>query len=234
MKFFIVGYNALLFAVSVIGVVNFKKLTTPFILLLVLVLLTLTTELAVRIISSFLINPAFVYHIYAPIQFALMCGIVYLLAAREWRYAVYIILSCAFVYLTYFFFNSAFIQSMKIVPSNAILLGGVFYLIFITLIMIQLLRSEKPLTIWKDPTFWFVLGTLVFYSIHVMVFGVYNRWLAHIKHLTILDYFNWFGNIAMYFCYGIALWLGSKQNRKRAFFHSIPEKPSSISGKSSE
>ena len=204
-------YLLLLLTISLIGIVRFKKLTIPFKLITILIIYTFASEIISRIFSYKFRNSSPVYHLYIPIQFALLLLVYFFLFQwKNWRYTGLIL----FIFLVLCFTNTIFLQSFFRFPSNIILISSCFFIGASLSFFKRMLNSVGDENLFKQSVFWFNTGILIFFTCTFLFWGIYNYLLKdHIstKPISTIVYFI---NILFYAMVGTALILDNNKKNK--------------------
>lgn len=197
----------LLLLCTLIGLSVYSKISSKYKLLLVLVIVGFIGEILSNIFSFVYESNSQVFHFLIPIQ-SLIFGFVY---AHNNDHKKIILLMFSIISLLCVF-NSSFYQELVEFPSFSLILLS-FGLILISLLDFKrMLYIPTKIKLHYTPDFWFNLGTLLFFSMSFFVFGFIN--------LGLKIGFGWQSNlilvlnIIMYSCYGLSIYLDSRNSSK--------------------
>lgn len=209
-------YLLLLGICSLYGASTYRFLTTPYKLLFQLILLTFISELwALWLASEFGSNFP-IYHILLPIQVAYYGLIFYwLLSKYKLRFLKHSMAILTFLLITINIHFSFVRKDILSFPSFGICLLGLFVVCAALLLYFNMLKSPLDIPILKQALFWFITGSLAFYSVTFFFFGYFNllveknietpNWGYNLIKIT---------NYIMYTCYFITLWLDGRQGQR--------------------
>jgi len=204
-------YWGILFIALLIGLLNMKRLTTPFKLLTLLIFVTLFTELVADYMAVHYRNNIIVYHIYTPIH-AILLGAIYLslLHRKTNRAFVWI---ATIISVSFAIANSLFIQGLKATPYYDLIVISIFYVCFAFISNFEMIRS-KHLKLFNNAVFWLNSGTLLFFSINFILWSLWD-YLGRIKSpvradlLLILNILNF----VLYAFFALAIYFDSRRNK---------------------
>jgi hypothetical protein len=210
MSNYIISYFILLLIVSVIGVVRYKKLTTPFKILSVLIILTLLLEITSEICAKKYKNNLPVSHFTVLSEYIFLSLTYYFIFKNKAiRTSIKIIM---LIFIILFFVNAIFIQPYhSAFPSNMYTLEEIIYAIFSLMLFKQMLLYPLPVNIIKQSVFWFNTSILFYSTTMFFNFGLINYYIKH--HLNDQVIFDFIAGINMifYLLIGISIFIDNKQ-----------------------
>lgn len=207
-------YLALVFLVFLLGVVRYKKLSTPFRILTVLIGITIVSEITSRILINYIHNSSPAYHFFIPIQFVLLFTIYGYLIESFKNKAFLAVASVLFVVLC--FINFSFLQGFLLFPSNVLLLSSVVFIILSLLIFHQMFNSVDQESLFIKSVFWFNCAILLFFTVTFLFWSFYNYLLRHKISTRPFATFIYYVNIVYYLMLACALALDDKVFKTRA------------------
>jgi hypothetical protein len=210
MSNYIISYFILLLIVSVIGVVRYKKLTIPFKILSLLIILTLLLEILSVICAKKYKNNLPVSHTTVLTEYILFSLTYYFIFKnRAIRISIVTIL---LIFIVLFFVNAIFIQPYRSAfPSNMYTVEEIIYAIFSLMLFKQMLLYPLPVNIIKQSVFWFNTSILFYSTTMFFNFGLMNYYIKH--HLNDQVIFNFIAaiNMIFYLLIGISISMDNKQ-----------------------
>jgi hypothetical protein len=191
------SYWFLLLIVSGIGIIRYKRLTRPFKVLTLSVIISLIITIMSHIVSSRYRNNAPVIHIetitgYIFYSFAYY----YLFKSKKIRIMILILIG---VMTTFFIVNAILLQPfLKVFPTNIFLSTQALYVIFSLLLYKQMLLYPLKINIFKQSAFWYNTAILFYATTMFVNLGLGNYVAEH--HLVdyIIFYF-WYFVLYMFF-----------------------------------
>lgn len=184
----------------------------PFRLLTILLAFSFFTESLSRLFIKEFYNPMPVYHIYAPISVMLYCGIVYLMVPR--KLIQWICIIPAMIAIPFSLLNSLYLQPLDEFPSNMVLFSHILLSIYSLIIFYHLLYSPEDRSLFRNPVFWFSVGTLIFQAASFVYLGfdqpIFSKLSPEMK-ITISNVHLYFAML-MYAIYGLSLWLDNPRS----------------------
>lgn len=171
-----------LVAIIILGGANFEKLTSPMIILFILVVLSFLTDLASVIMNRNELPTMWLINIYAIVEFALLSSIYYILfKTHNYRKIIGIGLLISLITIIVLTLNH----------SNAYefndLVTGIESIIFILLavgyfrLLLKELEFETPL---ENPIFWINSGVLIYFS-GAFFFFIFSSAASQVNHIKI-------------------------------------------------
>ena len=206
-------YGLLLIIVSIIGVVRYKRLTTPFKILSVLIFLTLLLETLSKVCAIKYKNNIPVAHVTGIIEYLFYSLIYYFLFKNKLTRASILVALLIFIVLSVI--NSIFIQPYySDFPSNMVIPSEIAYTIFSLLLFKQMLLYPLPVNIVKQGIFWFNTAILFFSTTMFFNLGLTNYYIKHhLNDLVIFDFY--FGiNMIFYLLIGTSMLMDKKETTR--------------------
>jgi hypothetical protein len=212
MHFYSYVYFFVLLIVTLFGVVNFKKLTTPFKLLTSLIGVTIVSEAGILICSRLFQSALPVYHIVAFYEYIFYSLIYYHLFKSHLIKSI--ILSTTFIIPAFAIVNSFFLQPyMRVFPSNLLLISNILCAIFAMLLFREMLFSPVQTKLFKRSAFWYNTAVLFFSVAMFFVFGVINYILKYQFHSRNIANFSHIINLLFYIAFWYSIYLNIKEQK---------------------
>jgi hypothetical protein len=200
-------YLIFLLVILVYGLVNFRKLQSPYKILVILLSLTLISESITRILAYKINNSNINYHFFAPLQLITISGVYILLLKKKW---MGVILSVIFMLNI---LNSIFLQDLFVFPSNALMINS-FFIVFLCLLnMYQLLQNPSEMSLFRQSWFWLNIGNILFFTSTYMFFPILNLMIKGGEVPEFIFDVLWIVGMLLYFCYFIALFTNIKYHK---------------------
>ena len=207
---YILFYFILLLTVSIIGVARYKKLTTPFKILSILIVVTLFLEALSQFCAAKYKNNLPVSHIIVLTEFVFYSLAYYsIFKNKAMRVSIIAILS---IFIVLFFVNAIFIQPYhRAFPSNMNTFAEIIYTIFSLMLFKQMLLYPLPVNIIKQSVFWFNTSILFYATTMFFNFGLINYYIKH--HLNDIVIFECIAgiNVIFYLLIGVSILIDNKQ-----------------------
>ena len=170
-------YFAILLAASIFGIVNFRKLTTPFKILTLFLTYTLISEIMARVFALKFRNSSPVYHWFVLANYCFYAAIFYQLLKgfiiRKIALWSIIPFSCFWV------INIVFFQHFSDFPSYSLMVSCTLFIVYSLALFMQMLETPTEVAIFKQNPFWFSISAL-FYSVILIAFFSISGYM--IKH----------------------------------------------------
>lgn len=185
------------------GFYKLKEIDAASKILLLLLCLTLASEIASHWAALLFNNNMFVYHIFAPIQLILV-GIYFdniLPSFKKKKIATIIGIIASITAVV----NTVFFQPLKILNSNFLLLEGII-IIALALYTFQLILTNESINIFQYGHFWMVVIFIFFWSVTYTTWALYS--VLGVKKLFVIPYVSytlWLVNIITYAAIGFVL-----------------------------
>jgi hypothetical protein len=198
---------ALSLLVLVLGVIRFKKLTMPFQLLVVWLLINflLDTDVLDNWVISIYKNNAPLSHVESIIEYPFYVMVYYYLFKSK-RLKKYILISIPLI-VVFGIANALFFQPFtKIFPTYLIQATEILYVLFAILLYKQMLQYTLPVSILKQSVFWFNTAMLLFSTTMFLNFSMMNYYMVyHPKFFPIILVFWYSIDIIFSLLVGIAI-----------------------------
>lgn len=207
-RFFI--YLIVLTIVAITGMVKYKKLTTPFRLLVALILITIISEVSSRFFAYRIRNSSPPYHFYAPIQLLLYAAI-YFRLLKNARTKTFILYGTP-VLVIFSMLNSIFLQDLYTFPSNSIITISFMLIVLSLLYFREMLQYPLQISLVRQSTFWFNCAVLVFFCTTFFIYCFYNYFLIYHIKTKLISTINYIMTIAYYSVLTFAMLTDNKSN----------------------
>ncbi len=206
-------YLTLLLLVCLLGLFQYKRLSRPYRLLTLFVLVTFLSELATRYFARVYVNSGPVYHLYLPVQYFFITAFYGNLLPRwktalSWSWVVFVLLVLV---------NAMLYQSPLHFASNIILLSCPVYILCALLSFRNMLSltDERPLL--RQELFWYNTSTLFLYIFTFFCWSFYNILLksgntVSVATLTTVMYVL---GLQYYIVTGIVIYLDARHSKKK-------------------
>ena len=208
-------YSLFLLSIFIYGTVNLKRFAVPYKMLVILLALTLVSELCGRVLKDQIKNSMPVYHIISVIEYICLT-VVYsqLFHGIPKKIILWLIIPI----VSFAIINTLFIQHILSFPSNFILLAQGIYLLFALTGFRQMLLSpiDKPLN--KQSFFWLNTALLFFSTMLFLFFGLLNYINSHNYDIRPLYTFSYIINF-MYYALLLVVLIVNKMEFTLSFKH---------------
>jgi hypothetical protein len=209
-------YFCLLFIISIIGMVRFKRLTIPFKILALSVIANLLMEVLSEIFIAKYHSNALVMHIECAIGYVFYASIYfYLLKSRILKKLT--IISIALVLILSVLNALLFQQPSQVVfPTHMYLINNILYVIFSLVLFKQMLQYPLDVNIIKQSIFWFNTAMIFFSTTMFLNMELTNYYAQHKWGYDVIYYF-WNGN---FYLFNILICISLlNDNRERSVHH---------------
>ena len=204
----------LIIGVLCIGVVRYKKLTTPFKVLLFSVAATLLLDTLSKVSAIWYRTNASVLH--------LECLVLYMFYSSIYHHLFHsktlkkIILISAIAIIAFGFFNALFIQPFfKVFPSYLYIITNTMLVILSLLLFKQMLLYPIKMNITSQSVFWYNTSMLFFSTTMFLTLGIINYYAKLKLGYNDAIYYFWYGNYyILNILTGIALLIDNKDKLK--------------------
>jgi hypothetical protein len=201
-------YLSALLISTIIGVVNFKKLTTPFRLLSILLAYTFIHECVVRLGAYYKISLNIVYQIYIVVAFTIYGLIYYFSLIRQ----VYKSISLFILAIILILGAMNIVLSIDNFPSIAISFCSCM-IIFLSLLQLnELLYSDPEIRLIHKPLFWMNTAIMVYWSINFLQLGLYSYFVKANTPNPIMQNIHTYSSIVYYVILGFCLYFANRRN----------------------
>lgn len=162
-------YFGVIVFVFILGVIRFGVLSWNSKIILILLFITIISELIATFLSKSGSSNILVYHIFMPLEFSILC--------LAFKNQVSRILIDAFIviFIGFSFFNSLFIQNFRSeFNSNAFVLYCILVLILSVIFLFNLLKMDGENSFKDYPLFWISIGFTLFCLVNLFILGTHN------------------------------------------------------------
>ncbi len=187
-------YFAILLVVFSLGCLRFKELGNSSKVLLLLLFVTLLSEIIATFYSRSGRSNMFVYHVFMPIEFSLIALAFYLDGLKK------VSLSFGLLFVVFSLTNSLFIQDFRQqFNSNAFLCYCVLLLTLGLRYLYELLQADTPKSFVQFPLFWISVAYSFYSLINLVVLGTHNSIAEkHREFAPVLGNIRFFSNYILY------------------------------------
>ncbi len=191
------------------GLINFKKLSSPYKLLTFFILVTFISESTTRIFIKEYRNSCPPYHIYQPLSYFFITAF-YLSHLKKsgsiisWSWLAFILFS---------FVNTSQLQNIWTVPTNAMLPANIAYVLCSLFLFKSMLQHTGEQQLLRQGLFWYNTSTLILYTFNFFCWSFYNVLLKLDNNLIALIDITYFLNMQYYIVTGIAIYLDSRRKK---------------------
>ncbi len=206
-------YLILLLCISMLGSIVFKKLKPPFKVLVVLICVTLVSEIIARVMGRTIRNSNPVYHFFN-IAELLLYALMYrhLLQGRLMHRLIAI---AAVVIPAFALFNLFVLQPLLTFPSNVILVNYCVIILIAIAYFRQMLMLPSRVNILAEETFWLNALIILYCSYGFITLALYNYMRGHGINREIINTLAYFLNVIMYIGMGITTYINYRNNSKQ-------------------
>ena len=209
-------YLSLLGITTLFGLVRIKKLTSPFRLLTLLIVYVFFIELAGRTMVYLSWKNTFPFYHFSAFVLITLTALIYVrlveYGSRARRLIAFISICCAALAVI----NSMFHQPLSRFPSFSIAAHAFQSILLALVIFNETIKAPTLTPLVKQSLFWLNCGTFLFYSSNFVGFVLFNEYYQ-LQGITTtwIFYLNWIGNMVIYSCYFVALYLDQKHPYER-------------------
>ncbi len=200
-------YLAILSIICILGLLRFFKLSSPYKLLTVFILITFISEFVTRIFVKEYKNSCPPYHIYQPLQFFFITAF-YLSHLKKLNA---VISGSWIVYILFSMVNSVFFQDVWTVPTNAMLAANIVYVLCALLLFKSMLQTAGEQPLLKQGLFWYNTSTLILFTFNFFCWSFYNVLLKLNNDSFALTDITYVLSMQYYLITGIAIYLDSRR-----------------------
>ena len=183
-ELFFIYYASIVFA-TIVGLTRYRYLDVALRVILASLIVTLISELSCYIAYAFnrYSLRGTIYHVYGIIDATLLSAyFIYLI--KPYRHRKYIII-CVVVWLVAGIFNSIFLQPLRALNTNMLMLQSIVFITMSLYYIYSILKNDSTGSIFQYPHFWMSVIWLVFWSSSVFFWAFIkilysNRW-EHIQ-----------------------------------------------------
>lgn len=189
-------YLILLLLITIYGVLNLKRLSTPFKLVTLLIGLTFLSEVLSRVLISTIKNSAPADHAYAIAEFVLIAFIYfYLFKNVRIRYALLIAIP---VFIVAEIVNLLFFQSILEFPSVLLSVQELACVVFSLFYFAEMLLNPIDVPLFSQSAFWLNASLFLFSAIIFLCFGLMNSLIVSQVTTKTLSIFIYWVNLIFY------------------------------------
>ena len=199
------------------GLYKLKLIDSASKILLLLLCLTLASEISSHWAALVFKNNMFVYHVFAPIQL-IVVGMYFdniLEGFKKKRKATIIGIIASFAAVL----NTVFFQPLQILNSNFLLLEGLI-IMALALYTFQLILANESINIFQYRHFWMIVILIFFWSVTYTTWALYS--VLGVRKLFVIPYVSytlWAVNIITYAAIGFVLLYFSGNGSKKQLAH---------------
>lgn len=132
------------------------------------------------------INNLFLYRIFTPIEYALLC-LMYYSSMKKSTIKKAIHLS-VYSFFAICVLITHFIEGWKVIDSYAKTIESLLMTIWILIYFRQILTADKELNLHNDPLFWISLGFLIYFIGNLFILGLLNKLIEQDRELALMIY----------------------------------------------
>lgn len=200
-------YILLVLIAALYGIYNYKDLSKPFRLLVVLMVCVFLSECYGRLLVYRYATSIPAYHLLILAQMILY-PYIYFTALPAGKRLKAVILVLMGIGCGFSVWNSMFLQTFFVFPSYSIFLLSLITVFLALLGFYFMLQQPVDRSPAKDPLFWFSLGNLFFYCITFFMFGFFTPFIKRSGGLPEWGFiFIFTANMGLYACYMASLYL---------------------------
>jgi hypothetical protein len=203
---------ALSFIIALIGMVRFKKMTVPFKLLAIWLVIDFLLDASNQYFIDTYKNNARLSHVLCILEYIFYAVIYYHLFRSN--YIKKFILVTIALFIAFFIINALFLQPFtRVFPTNVIMSAEILYVLFAILLFKQMLQYPLQMNIMKQSVFWFNTSILFFSTTMFLNLGLMNYYgKYHSDTITLILYFWYSIDIIFSILLGIALLNDKKES----------------------
>jgi len=185
--FYHTSYYLLLIIGVFVSLVFISKISRPYKVLCVLIVVTFVSELLAKYVSFTLkSNHNIVYHFFVVIEYGFYCLIFHYLFKNI--IASRILLSSFIFLLGAEVLNTIYLQSIKRSNTNILILEAIF-LVVCSLFLFKKQREKiNYKSVLLEPVFWFSSAILVYYSFNTLIWGIHSMKVYNLQRPPIIIY----------------------------------------------
>jgi hypothetical protein len=195
----------------IFGMISYSKLSKSFRIVVLLLIVTLISEIIAFIFSAIVKNNCPVYHFFNPIQYALIGSVFYFMHKATKVIKWYVVISILILAI-YTISKITSIEKLYSFPTHVLMLESIMILFLVVFSFRIMLNDEILIPLHHRAMFWFNLGLMFFFTSTFMFWSLFQTLLSfpdiHAFTKQILVGLNYF----LYGCIFIALIKDSKSN----------------------
>jgi hypothetical protein len=193
-----------LFSTSLVALLlNWRNLQRRHMVFVPLLAIGIINQLLIDFLHYKGIDGNFLFHIYVPIEFALLSVYYnFLFSNKKIRNLIFLSNVILLIYCTVtYYITDAFWEK----DFRHFLLLSVFVTSMVVGFFISLYKNEEDIPLMKYPDFWINAGNLLFYACCIFVMGLYHKIKQQDEKLADkLLHINYYANLILYLFYIIA------------------------------
>jgi len=198
------------FVIALIGTVRFRKLTMPFKVLAIWLVIDFLLDASNSWVISTYKNNARLSHMLCILEFNFYAVVYYILFRS--KYIKRFIVITIFLFLVFFLINAMYLQPfVRVFPTNAIMVEEILYVLFAILLFKQMLQYPVQVNITKQSVFWFNTAILFFSTTMFLNLALMNYIGEHHIRSEIVLYFWHTIDIIFALLSGIAILTDKKE-----------------------
>lgn len=194
---------AVLVLASIAGVVRIKRLTTPVVIVSILVFVTLTTEALATWIAFRRNDNAFVAHFYVIVSFWLYSLCYFFLLKKNLRRALILLVPVLFTIFAVI--NSISYQKLDAFPSINTILSNVLLICYCLYSFKYQIDLNPFESLRRNSHFLLNTAVLVYSTLDIFVLGILDYLFSNGRNPLPLMIFNGFASIGYYIVLGIVI-----------------------------
>ncbi|WP_259071739.1 hypothetical protein HDF24_04900 [Mucilaginibacter sp. X4EP1] len=202
-------YLLLLFFVSLIGLLRYKKLSPAFKTLTILIIVTFISETIKKIVGRIFHNSMPVAHLSAFVEYSFFASVYYYLLSN--RYLKRLIMASIFFMLLLEIVNIIFFESLLQFPAILLNVSQFIYVLYSLLLFRQMLIQPAEESLFKQSIFWFNLDMLLYSTAMFLDFALTSYFIKNKLDATALIYFSIIVNMLFYAVIGISILIDNKK-----------------------
>jgi hypothetical protein len=197
--------------------VRYQKLTIPFRILVLSLVLTIALEIFARFLTVKFKNNAVAYHLMSANGY-IFFPLIYCYLFKNKRLKRFILISIPVV-ITFFLVNLFLLQqpSHKVFPTNIYLVTNSLYVIFSLLLFKQMLQHSLEIPIVKQSPFWFNTAMLYYSTTMFLHMAFLNYYVQHGWGYDIIFYLYGVNYILFYSLTAVALFVDKKEHQSKTW-----------------
>lgn len=202
-------YLVLLAMVSLLGIIRFKRLTLPFRILGLVILLTLISECIARWLAMTIKNSNPPYPFFICLEYIGFTFIYrHFLLQRKLKEILTFSIP-VFVFLC--ILNTVFFQSFFVFPSNILLIEHALLVVYALLLFKQMLNTiDEEIAFAKD-IFWLNNAVLLYYALNFLIRAVHNFFVRKNLDVQFIGWVNYGLNLLFYLILGVSILLNYRK-----------------------
>ena len=186
-----------------------KKNSTGFRWLVLLIILTLVSELTAKYIAFSLVKPnSIVYHIFTPIEYTIYVIIFnHFIARKKWQT---LLKASAIGLILFECINTLYFQSLREANTNVMILESVFLVFLSLLLFLKIRETPSPTNLLREGVFWFNSAVLCYYAFNTLIWGFHNMKVYTFENPPQIMYdFNLILSGLFYLAFSMAIFLNT-------------------------